>query len=132
MSDSKRQLYDHLILSPFCISLFTVDLNVNFNCNFFLAFNASQDFESLIKSPISLVYEIALKLVYNVTFEVISDRGPPHMKIFVTKCTVGTLSATGEGNGKKVCFTYPCLKAMFPPMDLKKPILCFSEILIFL
>lgn len=40
----------------------------------------------------------------NVLFQVISEKGPPHMKVFVTKCTVGDLSATGEGNGKKVRF----------------------------
>ncbi|KAL0268852.1 UNVERIFIED_CONTAM: hypothetical protein PYX00_010660 [Menopon gallinae] len=61
-----------------------------------------QDYESLIKSPISLVHEIALKRNMNVLFEVISEKGPAHMKTFVTKCMVGDLTATGEGNAKKV------------------------------
>lgn len=71
---------------------------------FCAAFNSTQNFDSSVKSPISSVYEIALKRNMNVAFEVVSDRGPPHMKIFVTKCTVGTITATGEGSGKKVKF----------------------------
>ncbi|KAK6618063.1 hypothetical protein RUM44_002505 [Polyplax serrata] len=66
------------------------------------SFNSTQNFDSSVKSPISSVYEIALKRNMNVAFEVVSDRGPPHMKIFVTKCTVGTITATGEGSGKKI------------------------------
>lgn len=58
--------------------------------------------DSLIKSPISLVHEIALKRSMTVLFQVVSEKGPPHMRTFVTKCAVGELSATGEGNGKKV------------------------------
>lgn len=67
-----------------------------------LASTNDQDYESLIKSPISLVHEIALKRNMNVLFEVISEKGPAHMKTFVTKCMVGDLTATGEGNAKKV------------------------------
>lgn len=29
-------------------------------------------------------------------------QGPPHMKVFVTQCRVGTFLAEGEGNGKKI------------------------------
>lgn len=55
-----------------------------------------------LKSPISLVHEIALKRNLPVNFEVVSEKGPPHMRTFVTKCTVGDKVTTGEGNGKKV------------------------------
>lgn len=55
-----------------------------------------------LKSPISLVYEIALKRHMNVLFEVISENGPPHMKVFVTRCSIGEVAVVGEGNGKKV------------------------------
>ncbi|XP_067010625.2 double-stranded RNA-binding protein Staufen homolog 2 isoform X2 [Anabrus simplex] len=55
-----------------------------------------------LKSPISLVHEIALKRNLAVNFEVESEKGPPHMRTFVTKCTVGDKVTTGEGNGKKV------------------------------
>lgn len=55
-----------------------------------------------LKSPISLVHEIALKRNLPVNFEVISEKGPPHMRTFMTKCTVGDKVTTGEGNGKKV------------------------------
>ncbi|XP_021921213.1 double-stranded RNA-binding protein Staufen homolog 2 isoform X3 [Zootermopsis nevadensis] len=55
-----------------------------------------------LKSPISLVHEIALKRNLPVNFEVVSEKGPPHMRTFVTKCAVGDRVTTGEGNGKKV------------------------------
>lgn len=55
-----------------------------------------------LKSPISLVHEIALKRSLTVNFEVTRESGPPHMRTFVTRCTVGDTSTDGEGNGKKV------------------------------
>ncbi|XP_013772151.1 double-stranded RNA-binding protein Staufen homolog 2-like isoform X3 [Limulus polyphemus] len=55
-----------------------------------------------IKSPISLVHEVALKRGFSVNFEVTRESGPPHMRTFVTRCTVGELVTEGEGNGKKV------------------------------
>ncbi|KAK9889929.1 hypothetical protein WA026_008737 [Henosepilachna vigintioctopunctata] len=60
------------------------------------------DLNTELKSPISLVHEIALKRNLNVTFEVLSEKGPPHMKVFVTRCHVGSFVAEGEGNGKKI------------------------------
>ncbi|XP_039610365.1 double-stranded RNA-binding protein Staufen homolog 2 isoform X3 [Polypterus senegalus] len=54
------------------------------------------------KSEISLVFEIALKRNLPVCFEVIKESGPPHMKSFVTRVTVGEFSAEGEGNSKKL------------------------------
>lgn len=62
----------------------------------------TNDLNSDLKSPISLVHEIALKRNLNVAFEVLSEKGPPHMKVFVTQCKVGDLTAEGEGNGKKI------------------------------
>lgn len=56
-----------------------------------------------LKSPISLVHEIALKRNFHVQFEVISEKGQPHMRTFVTRCQVGDKFQTiGEGNGKKI------------------------------
>lgn len=40
-----------------------------------------------------------------IKFEVLKEDGLPHMKTYITKCTVGTYNATGEGNGKKVIFS---------------------------
>nr|CAD7573233.1 unnamed protein product [Timema californicum] len=57
-----------------------------------------------LKSPISLIHEIALKRNLPVIFEVISEKGPPHMRTFITKCSVGDKVTTGEGNGKKVIY----------------------------
>lgn len=64
--------------------------------------NGMPDLNTELKSPISLVHEIALKRNLNVIFEVLSEKGPPHMKVFVTVCRVGDLVAEGEGNGKKI------------------------------
>ncbi|XP_055689692.1 double-stranded RNA-binding protein Staufen homolog 2 [Lutzomyia longipalpis] len=62
----------------------------------------TEDINAELKSPISLVHEMALKRNLTVGFEVKTEKGPPHMKIFVTICTVGTLKTEGEGNGKKI------------------------------
>lgn len=58
------------------------------------------------KSVISQVYEVALKMKLPIKFEVLKEDGLPHMKTYITKCTVGTYNATGDGNGKKVFFHY--------------------------
>ncbi|KAF6213477.1 hypothetical protein GE061_011197 [Apolygus lucorum] len=61
------------------------------------------DSSTELKSPISLVHEIALKRNLPVLFEVVSEKGQPHMRTFVTRCTVGDkFESIGEGNGKKV------------------------------
>jgi len=54
-----------------------------------------------LKSEISLVHEIALRRNMVVHFEVIRETGPPHMKNFVTRCTVSDIKTEGEGNSKK-------------------------------
>jgi len=68
------------------------------NC---LPFVPGSEYDEL-KSPISLVHEIALKRNLQVQFEVSKETGPPHMRTFVTKCIVGDFLTEGEGNGKKV------------------------------
>lgn len=55
-----------------------------------------------LKSEISLVHEIALKRTMPVHFEVTRESGPPHMKTFVTQCTVGDFLTEAEGNSKQV------------------------------
>ncbi|XP_069363084.1 double-stranded RNA-binding protein Staufen homolog 2 isoform X2 [Maniola hyperantus] len=64
--------------------------------------SGSDILNSEVKSPVSLVHELALKRNLNVLFTVKSERGPPHMRVFVTACTVGDMETEGEGNGKKV------------------------------
>lgn len=59
-----------------------------------------------LKSPISLVHEIALKRNLMVTFEVVRESGPPHVRTFVTVCMVGEYRTEGEGTGKKVCLHF--------------------------
>ncbi|XP_046673659.1 double-stranded RNA-binding protein Staufen homolog 2-like isoform X3 [Homalodisca vitripennis] len=65
--------------------------------------NIEADSSSELKSPISLVHELALKRNLTVLFDVISEKGPPHMRTFVTRCCVGdNFETMGEGNGKKI------------------------------
>ncbi|RUS91611.1 hypothetical protein EGW08_000584 [Elysia chlorotica] len=59
------------------------------------------DVNDSLKSEISLVHEVALRRNMLVTFEVIRETGPPHMKTFVTRCTVSDKITEGEGNSKK-------------------------------
>ncbi|KAL4217768.1 Double-stranded RNA-binding protein Staufen 1 [Mactra antiquata] len=54
------------------------------------------------KSEISLVHEIALRHNLPVSFDVIRESGPPHMKNFVTQCRVGNLKTEADGNSKKI------------------------------
>ncbi|KAF0874522.1 STAU1 protein, partial [Crocuta crocuta] len=58
--------------------------------------------ENLNKSEISQVFEIALKRNLPVNFEVARESGPPHMKSFVTKVSVGEFVGEGEGKSKKI------------------------------
>ncbi|XP_067932832.1 double-stranded RNA-binding protein Staufen homolog 2-like isoform X2 [Watersipora subatra] len=53
------------------------------------------------KSEISQVHEIALRLDKTITFEVMHESGPPHMRTFVTRCVCGDLTSDGEGNSKR-------------------------------
>ncbi|XP_061661400.1 double-stranded RNA-binding protein Staufen homolog 2 isoform X1 [Syngnathoides biaculeatus] len=69
------------------------------------------------KSEISLVYEIALKRNLAVNFEVFKESGPPHMKSFLTRVTVGEFSAEGEGNSKKLSKKRAAVSIL---QDLKK------------
>ncbi|UYV61489.1 STAU1 [Cordylochernes scorpioides] len=55
-----------------------------------------------VKSPISLVYEVALKRNFSVSFEMLRESGPPHMRTFITRCSVGDITTEGEGKGKKI------------------------------
>ncbi|KAM4692118.1 double-stranded RNA-binding protein Staufen homolog 1 isoform 2-T3 [Rhinophrynus dorsalis] len=58
--------------------------------------------ENLNKSEISQVFEIALKRNMSVNFEVTKETGPPHMKSFITKVSVGEFLGEGEGKSKKI------------------------------
>ncbi|GJQ82168.1 putative staufen C-terminal domain protein [Trypoxylus dichotomus] len=83
--------------------------------------NGTNEVNTELKSPISLVHEIALKRHLNVIFEVLSEKGPPHMKVFVTQCKIGDAVVEGEGNGKKKSKKRAAEKmleqlAKFPPL----------------
>ncbi|CAB4064440.1 STAU [Lepeophtheirus salmonis] len=53
------------------------------------------------KSPVSLVHENALKRNLSVTFQVERESGPPHMKTFITRCSMGEFSTEGHGEAKR-------------------------------
>ncbi|CAH2285418.1 double-stranded RNA-binding Staufen homolog 2 isoform X4 [Pelobates cultripes] len=62
----------------------------------------SEEDKDTNKSEISLVFEISLKRNLPLSFEVTKESGPPHMKSFVTRVTVGEFTGEGEGNSKKL------------------------------
>ncbi|XP_025829037.1 interferon-inducible double-stranded RNA-dependent protein kinase activator A isoform X3 [Agrilus planipennis] len=54
-----------------------------------------------IKSPVSLIYETAAKLKKQVIFSMIKEEGPPHARLFTSRCQVDELIAEVEGFSKK-------------------------------
>lgn len=53
------------------------------------------------QSPISLVTEFASKTQTKMSFELVAEEGPAHLKNFIFKCSVGSLESYGEGSSKK-------------------------------
>ena len=51
---------------------------------------------TLLKSEISQVHEIALKRNLSVSFDVVRESGPPHLKNFLTQCTCGNIVVEGR------------------------------------
>lgn len=51
------------------------------------------------------------------TPQVLKESGPPHMKSFLTRVTVGDFSAEGEGNSKKLSKKRAAISIL---QDLKK------------
>lgn len=62
----------------------------------------NEDSTSELKSPVSLVHEMALKRGLSVGFDVVSETGKPHIRTFKTRCTVGETFTIAEGSSKKV------------------------------
>ncbi|NXH41578.1 STAU2 protein, partial [Dicaeum eximium] len=93
----------------------------------------SEEDKDANKSEISVVFEIALKHNIPVTFEVIKESGPPHMKSFVTRVTVGEFTAEGEGNSKKLSKKRAAMAVLqelkkLPPLPvIEKPKLYFKK-----
>jgi len=54
------------------------------------------------KSVISQVHEIALKRNLAVCFEVLRESGPPHLRLFSTRCVCGDLVTEGEAHSKQL------------------------------
>ncbi|XP_009863114.1 PREDICTED: double-stranded RNA-binding protein Staufen homolog 2 [Apaloderma vittatum] len=93
----------------------------------------SEEDKDANKSEISVVFEIALKRNIPVNFEVIKESGPPHMKSFVTRVTVGEFTAEGEGNSKKLSKKRAAMAVLqelkkLPPLPvIEKPKLYFKK-----
>ncbi|XP_053916456.1 double-stranded RNA-binding protein Staufen homolog 2 isoform X1 [Cuculus canorus] len=93
----------------------------------------SEEDKDANKSEISVVFEIALKRNIPVSFEVIKESGPPHMKSFVTRVTVGDFTAEGEGNSKKLSKKRAAMAVLqelkkLPPLPvIEKPKLYFKK-----
>ncbi|XP_051468739.1 double-stranded RNA-binding protein Staufen homolog 2 isoform X2 [Apus apus] len=93
----------------------------------------SEEDKDANKSEISVVFEIALKRNIPVSFEVIRESGPPHMKSFVTRVTVGEFTAEGEGNSKKLSKKRAAMAVLqelkkLPPLPvIEKPKLYFKK-----
>ncbi|NXM21883.1 STAU2 protein, partial [Ploceus nigricollis] len=93
----------------------------------------SEEDKDANKSEISVVFEIALKRNIPVIFEVIKESGPPHMKSFVTRVTVGEFTAEGEGNSKKLSKKRAAMAVLqelkkLPPLPvIEKPKLYFKK-----
>ncbi|XP_042642187.1 double-stranded RNA-binding protein Staufen homolog 2 isoform X2 [Tyto alba] len=93
----------------------------------------SEEDKDANKSEISVVFEIALKRNIPVSFEVIKESGPPHMKSFVTRVTVGEFTAEGEGNSKKLSKKRAAMSVLqelkkLPPLPvIERPKLYFKK-----
>lgn len=63
----------------------------------------------------------------------IKESGPPHMKSFVTRVTVGEFTAEGEGNSKKLSKKRAAMSVLqelkkLPPLPvIEKPKLYFKK-----
>lgn len=57
--------------------------------------------KDLIKSPVSLLHEAAIKLGVNIEFDISSELGPDHKKMFTIQCTFDKYTSEGEGMSKK-------------------------------
>ena len=59
--------------------------------------------ESDKKSPVTVLHEIAMKLSWKVTFDVIDSSGPDHLPCFKTRCSVSAgHSVEAEGTNKRL------------------------------
>jgi double-stranded RNA-binding protein Staufen len=59
--------------------------------------------EEEIKSPISVVYEMAFKRNMGISYEIVKEVGPAHMKVFTVQCKVGEQFTTeSDGFTKQV------------------------------
>lgn len=58
--------------------------------------------DSLLKSPVSLVYEMARVRGLVVSFTIVDETGPAHLRQYVTRCEAGSVQASGEGTSKKL------------------------------
>ncbi|CAG7710003.1 unnamed protein product [Allacma fusca] len=82
-----------------------------------------ESLDTEIKSPISIVHEMALKRGLKVSFDIVGEQGPPHMKVFTIKCSVGALETNGEGSTKQQAKKASCeaMIVKLKEIPLKQP-----------
>ena len=54
------------------------------------------------KSPVTTIHEMANRMNWTVSFEVIASSGPVHVPCFRTRCVVDSYSVEGEGSNKRL------------------------------
>lgn len=64
-----------------------------------------------------MTFYLHKSLISTLCHQVLKESGPPHMKSFLTRVTVGEFSAEGEGNSKKLSKKRAALSIL---QDLKK------------
>lgn len=78
---------------------------------------------NLVEDKLNWKFHLHKSLIYNLSVlyppqpQVLKESGPPHMKSFLTRVTVGEFSAEGEGNSKKLSKKRAALSIL---QDLKK------------
>ena len=100
--DAASRALEQLRQLPLPEEMVTSSVTIAENGNATTGSPAIDDPNAELKSPVSLVHETALKRGLNVTFDVVSETGKPHIRVFMTKCTVGEKFTLGEGSSKKV------------------------------
>ncbi|KAL7299733.1 hypothetical protein TKK_0007483 [Trichogramma kaykai] len=100
--DAASRALEQLRTLPLPEESTTSTVTVNESTNGTASSPGIEDPNAELKSPVSLVHETALKRGLCVSFDVVSETGKPHIRTFMTRCTVGDKVTLGEGSSKKV------------------------------
>jgi len=65
----------------------------------------SQENQSSVKNSLMTLNELSMKTGQELAWNFLSEAGPPHMKTFIWRATLGEFTAEGDGSTKKVAKT---------------------------